>query len=113
MEQIIFTDKIEMEEYRAKMDKELGYPESLESFRHVGVGIHCDFEVGRAHHYATEVVEPKEAKSWALPLPSKTDVYAKVTEVNAEVAAKVDATELPKTATVVAGFPREWFPEMG
>lgn len=91
MSYILSTDRKKLEAYQAEVDVKAGYPESLESLRHVGPGIHAPKEVGRALHYATIDTNAK-GDTFALPVHE-----AKTAPVDAKV-------------TVVEKLPDDWKP---
>jgi len=65
MAYLVYDNKEAAEAARSKRDKELGYPEPLESLRWVGNGRHCPKEFGRALHYC-RLVENKDSAEFAI-----------------------------------------------
>jgi hypothetical protein len=92
MQYIVFSNPTNAESYQAQADVILGYPESLDSLRWVGDGIHAPLEFGRAMHFAIVQKHYSEDK-WALP--------------------KMEGTEsinLPDTTTIVEELSEDWYP---
>lgn len=71
------------------MDVELNYPESLDSLRWVGGGIHAPKELGRAIHFA-EIVKHDKEEMYALPVDTRSK------------------EAVPVTATKVAELSEDW-----
>lgn len=90
MSYLVFTDRRKAEEAQAKRDVELGYPEALESLRHIGSGVHAPKELGRALHYCA-LIEHKDGGQWAIT--------------------EAGETPIEKEASRVDSLPAHWFPE--
>lgn len=86
---LITTDKKVLEKYQQEADAQLGYPESLESLRYIGGGIHAPKDIGRVMHYQ-EILEDKDNLRFALPV--------------------VATKETPHTVTVCEkALPEDWY----
>ena len=70
MSYLVFTSEEEAWAAVEKRDKELGYPESLESLRYVGGGRHCAKSVGRAMHYFYPLKRKDKSEWWIADTPS-------------------------------------------
>ena len=100
MNYIVFDSKEDADTFLVTTDKEMGFPEPLENFRHEGGGRHCDFEVGRGLHYA---VPESNEKGDKFMVPNIDVTAFKETD-------KIAATVALAKATVVEKLPDDWRP---
>ena len=86
---LISKDRKLLESWQAEVDKELGYPEDVSTFRQVGAGIHAPLGLGRALHFA-EIETDQTGTQFALPFS--------------------DAVPVPKGTETVEALPKDWYP---
>jgi hypothetical protein len=100
---LIFTDIKEAEAHQAKVDEELHYPESLDSLRYIGGGIHAPKELGRAMHYSY-IDTDKTALKFALAVDARSK---EATPTKAAVATELvdwkEAEALPIEEEIIKG----------